>query len=547
MKPFLYILLFFVPSLVRGQQSTNLWLEIPSITNGSVPVVLHNVQPGKLYQLLSKTTLTDTAWKSETALQTTSNQDFIAAMLKPLPGTEAMFFWATGGNFSSTYIPNGLLEWNKLNDGTGTNAADASGNGNTLPLIGSPTWETGYLTLDGSTQYGDAGSNQLASLDLHDLTLCTWLNKADASFKAIVDKSFVTPGVGYGGWSLRVDQNNRLNWWVQDNQDLVDQGAATIVPGEWVFVSLVWHYTQQKADFYLDGVLNSTVGNGAANQHPSDLASLEIGNMGNNSSGGQFAFNGSLRDVAIYNRALSADEIGRNYLGSEFVTNVIVPDLLYYKFTEYEQVNPPVQLADSSLLGAATGTLFSDFPTTLQWETNEPSVPTTALHFNGVSTHIDTSNSVIFNFTTNLFTINLWMRPLTANGCIMENGIAQQNGWDLSVGGTYQVQFSTETEGSESTISTGPGAANVGVFTMVTIVRTGPTTALIYINGAPAATTGSITIPASSTNSLVIGTDRAGAHHLDGDLCLPQIWSEALPPTAIANLYLIQSAGKPWP
>ena len=82
---------------------------------------------------------------------------------------------------------------------------------------------------------------------------------------------------------------------------------------------------------------------------------------------------------------------------------------------------------------------------------------------------------------------------------------------------------------------------------MVTIVRTGPTNVLVYINGIQAATTGSITSPASSTNSLLFGVDRAGAHYLDGDIWLPQIWGEALPPTSIANLYLIQSLGRPWP
>ena len=71
--------------------------------------------------------------------------------------------------------------------------------------------------------------------------------------------------------------------------------------------------------------------------------------------------------------------------------------------------------------------------------------------------------------------------------------------------------------------------------------------ALIYRNGIQTATTGSITSPASSTNSLIFGVDRAGAHYLDGNIWLPQIWGEALPATSVANLYFNQLYGNPWP
>jgi Concanavalin A-like lectin/glucanases superfamily len=539
--------MLLIPLLLRGQPSTNLWLELPTVTNGTVPLILHNVQSNKLYEIMSTIDLTAASWKPEVTLETISNEDQIFTALKASPETPALFFRAMESNFVSAYLTDGLVEWNKFNDADGTVAADASGNGNTMTLVGSPNWGPGYLTLDGSTQYGDAGTNQLSFLDLHDLTICAWIKKVSPSFKGLVDKTFSVPGVGYGGWGFRVLENNRLDWWVQDNQDLVDLGPATVALGEWTFVAVAWHYTAQKADFYIDGILSSTVGNGAANQHPGGPAHLQIGNMANNSANGVNAFDGSIRDVAIYDRVLTGEEIGRNYLSSETSSNVPVPDMLYYKFAESTETNPPVFITDSSLAGATTGTIFSASPTTLQWETNVPGIPGTALHFNGVSTHIDTSNSVAFDFTTNSFTVNLWARPLTANGCLMENGIPLLNGWDLSVGGSYEVRFNTESGGGEFTVSTGPGAANVGLFTMITIVRTSLTTLLIYINGNPVSTFGSIVSPASSNNSLMIGTDRAGAHFYDGDLSMPQIWGAALSPRAIANLYLIQSSRQPWP
>ncbi len=551
MKRFLISLFFSLPMLLPAWQmngDTNFWIEIPGVTNGLAYLDLHNARQGHTYEVWSKNALTDPAWKLELTLQTATNQDCISATVQVLNRTNGSFFLAVdAGVFVSSFVANGLVEWNRLNEGGGTNGADASGNGNALPLVGFPSWGADYLTFDGSTQYGDAGSNQLTSLDQHDLTICAWINKTGSSIKGIVDKDYDVAGVGYGGWSFLVLSDNHLDWWVQDNQDFVDDGAATVALGQWTFVTIAWHYAAHQADFYINGVLNSIVGNGAAIENPSATADLEVGNIRNNAAGGIYAFDGSIHDVGIYNRALAAAEVAANYLGSEFTTNVSVPDLLYYKMTESAYSNPPVFLADGSTHGGTTGTALIEYPDDLTWVTNVAAIPGTAIHFNGVSTYIDTSNSTLFNFTTNLFTINLWVCPLTENGYLMENGIYQTNGWYLRVGGTYQVEFGTETNGTDAFVSTGSGAAQEGVYSMVTIVRTGPTNVLVYINGVQAATTGSITSPASSTNSLLFGLDGAGSQHIDGDIWLPQVWGEALPATSIANLYLIQSSGRPWP
>jgi hypothetical protein len=455
--------------------------------------------------------------------------------------------WPTFGGLYSGYVRNGLLEWNRFNDGAGTLAADASGNGNPLPLVGSPTWGSGFLNFNGSTQYGDAGSNQLSSLDLQDLSIGVWLNKTGSSMKGIVDKSYVQPGVGYGGWSFRILADNHLDWWIENGQDFTDNGSATIIPGTWTFAQVVWHYAAHEADFYINGVLNSRVMNGAAIQGASGPADLEVANMENDTNAGLYAFDGAMHDVALYNRALSPSDAENNYLGTESTSNVLVPDLLYYKMTEAAQTNPPAFLADSSTHGGTTGTAFAAYPVAFQWVTNVAGIPASALHFNGVSVYLDTSNSTLFNFTTNLFTINFWVCPLTANGTLMENGYFQSNGWYLNVGGAYQIQFGAETNGTDFAVSTEAGGANVGVYTMVTIVRTAPTNVLIYLNGIQAATTGSFTSPAPSTNSLRFGMDRAGDHFLDGDIWLPQIWGEALPATSIANLYFVEILGTPWP
>ena len=444
------------------------------------------------------------------------------------------------------YIPNGLVAYWKLNEGGGTVAADASGGNDNLSLTSFPTWGSNYLTLNGSTQYGDAGSNAVTSADQHDKTICAWINKNGYSRKGIVDKSFNTPGVANGGWGLWVQSDGRLMWTVQDGAEFYDDGFVYVNTNTWTFVTVVWHYANSSAEFYVNGLQNSIVNNGAAAERPSGIADLQVGNLRNNLSGGTYVFDGAIRQVGVYNRALSLTEIRTNFLATEFTTNVTYPSILYYKFTEHAQTNPPVYLADSSTHGGTTGTVTT--ATDLPWVDNQGGIPEAALHFNGVTTYIDTGNTSLFNFTTNAFTINVWLLPLTENGFVLANGFYHGNGWFMSVGGAYQINFGAETFGSENVITTtDPVSGWPSTFSMVTVTRDGVHAPLIYINGAPVATGGSFVNPGSSGDSLVAGVSKISSGYLDGNISLLQIWNTTLSPGDVANLYLNQMSGNAWP
>ncbi|MDR3456887.1 MAG: LamG domain-containing protein [Verrucomicrobiae bacterium] len=447
---------------------------------------------------------------------------------------------------TGSYLSNGLVAYWKLNDGAGTVAPDFTGNGNTLSLAGFPTWGSNYLTLDGSTQYGDAGSNALRALDQHDKTICAWIKKNGNSQKGIVDKSFNTPGVANGGWGFWIQNNGKLMWTVQDGLEFYDAGFVSVNTNIWTFVTVVWRYSAGSAEFYIDGLLNSIANNGAPVERSSDMADLQVGDLRNHSSGGTYAFDGSLRQVGIYNRALTVAEIRTNFLATEFTTNVTYPSILYYKLTEHAQTNPPVYLADSSTHGGTTGTVTT--ATDLPWVGNQGGIPEAAMHFNGVSTYIDTGNANLFNFTTNSFTINLWLLPLTENGFVLANGFYHGNGWFMSVGDSYQINVGAETFGAEQVLTTtAPVPGWPTMYAMVTITRDGTNVPLIYINGALVATSGSFVNPGSSGDSLVVGVSKISANNLDGDLGLLQIWNIALSSSDVANLYINQLSGNPWP
>ena len=485
-------------------------------------------------------------WQSSTLFISSNNG--ICSVTVPL--TNSNRFFRLAGASSPTpvgsYISNGLVAYWKLNDGGGTVGADSSGSGNNLSLAGFPTWGSNYLTLNGSTQYGDAGSNALASLDQHDKTVSAWIKKNGSSWKGIVDKSFNTPGVAYGGWGFWIQSNGKLMWSVQDGLEFYDDGFVSVTTNSWTFVTVVWRKSASSAEFYVNGLLNSIVNNGAADERSSGIANLQAGDLRNDLSDGIYAFDGSIRQVGIYNRALSAAEIRTNYLATELSTNVSYPSVLYYKFTEHTQTNPPVYLADSSTHGGTTGTVTT--ATDLPWVENQTAIPEAAMHFNGVSTYIDTGNASLFNFTTNPFTINLWLLPLTANGFVLANGFYHGNGWFLSVGSSYQINFGSETFGAENLITTvSPVDGWPTRYAMVTVTRDGTHAPLIYINGTPVATSGIFVNPATSGNSLVIGVSKIGTGYLDGNLGLLQIWNSDLLPGDVANLYIYQSSVSPWP
>jgi len=275
------------------------------------------------------------------------------------------------------------------------------------------------------------------------MTICAWIYNTRNTEEAIVDKDYYTNMSVYGGWSFFVI-NNQLRWSVEDGADLQDTGQATVPLGEWIFVAIVWHYNPSSnyADFYINGLLNSSPDYTAPVEAVSGVAHLEVGNLRSDVDGSTYALDGSMHDVALYNRVLTASEIASNFLATEFTTNVAYPDLLYYAMTnEFEETNPPVILTNYATDGGANGTvLIVATPPLPEW-TNNPGGISNALHFNGVTTHVDTSNSTNFNFTTNLFTINFWVCPLTAGGYVMQNeDIDQTNGWSVYVADeSYQV------------------------------------------------------------------------------------------------------------
>jgi hypothetical protein len=483
-----------------------------------------------------------------------------------LCGTSALtnLIYVTTNAFTTNtgYITNGLVAWWKMSDAPGMPyATDSSGNVLNVPMIGSPTWSPNYLALNGTTQYGDAGSNAMTNLD-GSMTICAWINTRSTALQGIVTKEFYQSSSSYGGWWFAIE-NGQLSWNLMENGTVILDNGLGIVPlGQWVFVAVTWSYTNisdYEVCFFVNGQSNSaylSYDHQPITEEPSGHSDLFLGNLQVAPGAHMYLFDGSMRDVAIYNRALSAGEILTNFFNTEPSTNVPSPDLLYYKMTESNQTSVPIHLVNSASTNGPTG-LYPSNSSTI-WTDGPAGRPNTALHFDGVSSFIDTGISAPFNFTNNPFTINVWMGPYGGGYYFMGNDNYATNGWYLSeVQGSTGISFGGETNNIDYAIITegvdnnwGASSNWPGEWNMVTITYDGINTPLIYVNAEVWETDYTFKSPASSTKNLILGLGKAnpnGASHLDGDMWLPQIWSINLSPSEVANLFFNQKNGNPWP
>lgn len=212
--------------------------------------------------------------------------------------------------YAQPNITDGLVGYWKFDEGNGTSAYDSSGNGNNGILIGNPTWTTGKsgnaLTFNG-TNYVDCGN--AASLHLQSYTLSAWINPS-----AIGDSEHrIISNGGYGNLNGAVDfviatggQLVFLNQNTTGQDECVSQSAFLLAVNAWSFVTATYDATTHNAKLYVNGAEVPTTLSTLRAPNPTSSYNMHIGVMGGPLT---MYFKGSIDEVRIYNRALSAAEI----------------------------------------------------------------------------------------------------------------------------------------------------------------------------------------------------------------------------------------------
>ncbi len=199
----------------------------------------------------------------------------------------------------------GLVGWWKLDESSGTLAADSSGYGHNGTLLNGPTWTTGpvvgALNFDGTNDQVTIADSTALRIS-GDITIAFWTKKnAEATLSSSL--------VGKGNTSVRnyeiwedAGTGKRLLF-----QQLTAGGqginlwtTTTLEVGTWYHVAAVVRGTN--AYFYINGALDNSGTRSISAPTTTDPVTFGY-------SGWNDRYPGVLDEVRIYNRALAADEV----------------------------------------------------------------------------------------------------------------------------------------------------------------------------------------------------------------------------------------------
>ena len=319
-------------------------------------------------------------------------------------GAKVQVSQATNSNLN---INQGLVGYWSFDgsDISGTTVTDLSGNGNDGTINGAtPTvGKLGQgLKFNGTSDYVDMGdpSNGLLDMGTSDITLSAWIKPSglgDADQYFINKKAYCDYGYDF----RYVPSTGQVYSRMQSDGGC---GGASLSSGPGTVATNVW--THVVAVFDRDGYQRIYV-NGEASGAPVDISSFkdvdnsnsQIFNIGNR-DGSDF-LQGQIDEVRIYNRALTAGEVGELYR------------------TGQEKINAPMTGNTNGLAGYwsfdgsdISGTTVTDLSGNGNDGTINGATPTVGklgqgLSFNGTSDYVNLSSNPISNFT-NANTVCAW-------------------------------------------------------------------------------------------------------------------------------------------
>lgn len=211
----------------------------------------------------------------------------------------------------------GLVGYWNFDDGSGTVLVDRSGNANHGTLLNSPAWTSSgrfgsALTFDGTDQSVQVASPVGLPTGNGARTVAAWVNLAGEvatsgtnRFQSLV--SWGTPLADAQLFSLeRAAAGSYARLYVTGwNNDAAGATTDALPLGEWVHVAVTFDGSTLR--FYRNGLADGLTA--ASYSTTLGAAGLLIGNIAAN-DGWHVGLNGRLDELYVYNRALSASEIG---------------------------------------------------------------------------------------------------------------------------------------------------------------------------------------------------------------------------------------------
>ncbi len=216
-----------------------------------------------------------------------------------------------------------LIGLYSFEEGSGTAAADGSGNGNNGTLVNNPSWVTGRV---GSSALSFVNSNDYVNLadpaSFEAQSQMTWSFWANAP-TLVESRCFICKGNtnaetqmswivqhGFPGWSGSDDIQVQIPTTNSDLLTIATTNSNVLQAGQWQHIAVVYNGTltgnANRLKIYVNGVAQTTEYNGTIPATTlGSTANVRIGD----SSDGSRNYGGSMDEVRVYNRALTPSEI----------------------------------------------------------------------------------------------------------------------------------------------------------------------------------------------------------------------------------------------
>jgi len=201
-------------------------------------------------------------------------------------------------------MPTPTAQW-KFDEGSGTTAIDATGNGNTGTLINGPTYSSDTPTGSGfSLNFVNTSNTYINVAGPSSPGDCSWMAWMKTS-AAISNMYIMDRSVNKGTISLLNGKLSALSTGFTGGS-YINQAGADLRTGVWNHIAVVQSGTT------LAGYVNAVATGSASGVQVANVTGVKIGRYGE----GFYTFHGLIDDVQIYNSALSASEILQIFSGS---------------------------------------------------------------------------------------------------------------------------------------------------------------------------------------------------------------------------------------
>ncbi len=364
------------------------------------------------------------------------------------------------------------------------------------------------------------------SLALQYFTISMWVKPSTNQVSRIFYSKYTnSPGEKGIGFGISDGTNNVIKFYMTDGTNTNNlESTVALANSVWSHVVIVYNGTTKY--IYINGVYNTSVGWTHDASYTGAVAS--IGTLGNKLA--QF-FNGSIDDVAVFNRALTAWEIQSLYLGvfPYELNSIFINDANLIHYWRFESDYTSLRTANTATTrGTGNGFLAGVFGNAAS---------------NGGSGGLDIANT---NLQQQAFTISAWIY-FNANqtskifmSCYDAPG-GVTNGWGVGVSDSSAnvVKFFTSKTGGNNNLESLGGAISNLNWHHIAFTFDG-TTKSIYIDGVFNTSVGWANTINYSTINGTIGylKENGGASQiLNGNIDDLAFFSRALTATEISDLY----------